>query len=213
MLNLLNAHLPFTHKFCLLGGIANSVNNQNINIKVFTSIMYYNNYVILSCTTITHNITFTIIFCNIKFGSGVERLDVPATCTDVNLDQLLDKLLTSTTVSIVPTQLRQNPCYYQIYIVWLNIIFNGIVPFLALIILNTSILRHLVWNERLGSGRRVRRGTANGESLRIHHHPSLKRKRGTKVSMAKVSFAIVFVFIICHSIRWIPNIYEFFWVR
>ena len=26
--------------------------------------------------------------------------------------------------------------------------------------------------------------------------------------LAKVSFFIVFVFVICHSIRWIPNIYE-----
>ena len=32
--------------------------------------------------------------------------------------------------------------------------------------------------------------------------------RKKDVGMAKVSLAIVFIFIICHSIKWIPNIYE-----
>ena len=151
------------------------------------------------------------LWFRIKFGSGAKDVAVPDNCTHARLKDLLDKLLTSTTISIVPTQLRQNPCYYQIYIVWLNVIFNGIGPFLVLIILNAFILRHLVLNERRGSSRRTSPGSSSG--LRIHHHENQKRKRETKVAMAKVSLAIVFVFIICHSIRWIPNVYEFFWVR
>ena len=119
----------------------------------------------------------------------------------------------------------QNPCYYQVYIVWLNIIFNAIIPFLVLIILNAYILHYLILNERRGSSKRsgndVNRGkfgkqiSLDRESsrLRIHHHPSQMRKRENKVALAKVSLAIVFIFIICHSIKWIPNIYEFYWVR
>jgi hypothetical protein len=28
------------------------------------------------------------------------------------------------------------------------------------------------------------------------------------VNLAKISLGIVFVFIVCHSLKWIPNIYE-----
>jgi hypothetical protein len=33
------------------------------------------------------------------------------------------------------------------------------------------------------------------------------------IMLAKVSLVIVFVFIVCHSIKWIPNIYELIQVR
>ena len=36
----------------------------------------------------------------------------------------------------------------------------------------------------------------------------IKRIKPSEIMLAKVSFFIVFVFIICHSVRWIPNIYE-----
>ena len=32
--------------------------------------------------------------------------------------------------------------------------------------------------------------------------------RKKDVRMAKVSLGIVFVFVVCHSIKWVPNIYE-----
>ena len=161
-----------------------------------------------------------------NFDETTKHIDTPTSCSKFNLEELLDKILTKSTLStLIPTQLRQNPCYYQVYIVWLNIIFNAIIPFLVLIILNAYILHYLILNERRGSSKRsgndVNRGkfgkqiSLDRESsrLRIHHHPSQMRKRENKVALAKVSLAIVFIFIICHSIKWIPNIYEFYWVR
>jgi hypothetical protein len=35
-----------------------------------------------------------------------------------------------------------------------------------------------------------------------------QKLRKKDVGMAKVSLVIVFIFIICHSVKWIPNIYE-----
>ena len=154
-----------------------------------------------------------------------EQIDDTYNCKKFNIEELLDKILTKSALStLIPTQLRQNPCYYQIYIVWLNIVFNVIIPFLVLIILNSYILHYLILNERRGSGKRredslkkVKIGKQislerESSRLRIHHHPSQMRKRENKVALAKVSLAIVFVFIICHSIKWIPNFYEFYWV-
>ena len=33
----------------------------------------------------------------------------------------------------------------------------------------------------------------------------------SEIRLAKVSLIIVFMFIICHSVRWVPNIYELLW--
>ena len=42
---------------------------------------------------------------------------------------------------MAPTALMRNPCYYKIYLVGLNLIFNGLIPFVALITLNSLILK------------------------------------------------------------------------
>jgi hypothetical protein len=163
-----------------------------------------------------HSANACATWFKIQFSFGGERLEPSSNCSNNKLDELFEKLLSKSSITtLVPTQLRQNPCYYQIYIVWLNIIFNAVLPFVVLIVLNSYILHYLILNERRGSSRVAKKPPLTREEssrLRIHHHPSQRRKRETKVSMAKVSLAIVFVFIICHSIRWIPNIYEFFWV-
>jgi len=44
---------------------------------------------------------------------------------------------------MAPTSLMLNLQYYQIYLVWLNFIFNGLIPFLVLIVLNLLMLKKL----------------------------------------------------------------------
>ena len=46
----------------------------------------------------------------------------------------------------------------------------------------------------------------------VTHGPENASRRASLV-MAQVSLAIVFVFIVCHSIKWIPNVYELLQVR
>jgi hypothetical protein len=43
--------------------------------------------------------------------------------------------------------------------------------------------------------------------------PETAQNRKKNIILSKVSLAIVFVFIVCHSIKWIPNIYELLQVR
>ena len=45
------------------------------------------------------------------------------------------------------------------------------------------------------------------------HGPESASNRRASLVMAQVSLAIVFVFIVCHSIKWIPNVYELLQVR
>ena len=98
---------------------------------------------------------------------------------------------------IVPTMMRLNPYYYRIYCVWLNLLLMGLGPFLLLIILNTLTLRELTI-----SAMSVQPNTLEDR---------LARRKN--IVLSKVSLAIVFVFIVCHSIKWIPNIYEYTKVR
>ena len=37
---------------------------------------------------------------------------------------------------------------------------------------------------------------------------SLSSSKKNEIALAKVSLAIVLIFILCHSVRWIPNVYE-----
>ena len=93
--------------------------------------------------------------------------------------------------SIIPTDMRLNNYYYYIYCMWLNFFSMGLFPFLVLIILNALTLREL---KNLGN--------------QISHGPDSAANRNRDMALAKVSLAIVLVFIVCHSIKWVPNIYE-----
>ena len=50
---------------------------------------------------------------------------------------------------IALTPLMHNPYYYNIYVAGLNIVFNGLIPFILLITLNTLILRRLIAKSKL----------------------------------------------------------------
>ena len=39
-------------------------------------------------------------------------------------------------------------------------------------------------------------------------HSSSASPKINEIALAKVSLAIVLIFILCHSVRWIPNVYE-----
>ena len=43
------------------------------------------------------------------------------------------------TKQIMPTEMRTNPYYFQIYFLWSNFIINGLMPFILLIVLNVMI--------------------------------------------------------------------------
>lgn len=87
--------------------------------------------------------------------------------------------------TIEPTPMRVNEYYIKIYCIWMNFIFMGLIPFCLLIVLNLLTVRSL-----------IKASTAESQSKK------------NEVALAKVSLSIVFVFILCHSVKWIPNLYE-----
>ena len=104
---------------------------------------------------------------------------------------------------ITPTLMRLDPYYVKIYCMWLNFLLMGLGPFVVLITLNTLTLRELKT-----MAQQIARGPSFGSA-----GPISITTRQKDLALAKVSLAIVFVFIVCHSVKWIPNIYELLQVR
>ena len=126
--------------------------------------------------------------------------------------------------NVVPTDMRTNTYYYSIYYIWTNFLVMGSGPFLVLVILNLRTLKGLMSSVRLSvpqvRGRTlsiVERDSTCVNNLRSADNGPADVTRNesrhiktSELRLAKVSLMIVFVFIICHSARWIPNIYELY---
>lgn len=141
-------------------------------------------------------VLFSIVYNIIKFFEL--RTKVPGVYDEYSENinaTVLNGTMEPDHYSIVPTYLRVNPTYYRT-MTWLNFFLLGLGPFVFLITLNTLTLKEL---KNLGD--------------QLPHGPDSTANRRRDLNLAKVSLAIVFVFIICHSIKWIPNIYELMQVR
>jgi len=114
-----------------------------------------------------------------------------------NTDEMLDTPTSynqsEQVLSLEPTSLRKHPLYIQGYIVYANMIVHGLIPLLLLVFLNTASYRQI---------RRLQKTNA--------FDGSMSQVQMKDIRLAQVSLIIVAVFIICHSARWIPNIYEAF---
>ena len=130
------------------------------------------------------------------------------------------------------TDFRRNETYYRIYWVGLTICFGGCIPYSTLIILNTLVVRALVRNRHtpdnnsieMSIKRRLSSVKSNNSNIegtlipkqfnqyentfRIIHGIKESRRRKTQIDLAKITIVIVVIFIFCHSVKWIPNIYE-----
>ena len=145
-------------------------------------------------------------FFELKWCDSTDNIStngtVNSTCHTNNSSEL--------TNNIVPTDMRTDPIYFQVYFVWCNFIINGIIPFIVLITLNILILKQL----KIYSGATTKKNKEGNSELtqpRIHQH-GLDERRQAQVHMAKVSIIIVAIFVVCHSIKWVPNIYEMIFV-
>jgi len=98
-------------------------------------------------------------------------------------------------LDITATELRQNIYYRHIYIIYLNLLVHGLLPLSSLLFMNISIYRNL--KQFSGDNPCVENPRDRDRSRRL-----------SEVTLARISCIIVGVFVVCHSIRWLPNIYE-----
>ena len=129
---------------------------------------------------------------------------------------------------IKPTPLRINLNYISIYLIWINFILMCIVPFTVLITLCSLTLKgmkkhlrqqaSLKMNLTLAAAYSMERRASEGnivystentvENSNYYQNTLNQESRSNEISLAKISIWITIGFVACHSIRWIPNIYE-----
>ena len=150
------------------------------------------------------------------------------TCIDTPPDNLNNS---EHTFGLKATTLRSNPNYYITYTIWANFILMGFLPFMILIVVNG-----LTFNSLIAQRPNIKRFSAIPKSIPSTstscHNTSLnpfletiqiknisydnnklsKRHTRKETYFTKVSLMIVLVFIICHGVRWVPNIYEFLYI-
>ena len=161
-------------------------------------------YVPILCFAVVYNIP--------KFFE-LQWAPVPTNNTTNYTTTAQNQNISSSEVShyIIPTDMRTNPLYFQVYFVWMNFIINGVLPFIVLITLNVLILNQL--RNYTGNYSMKRKASNKAEALQPRiHQAGVDERRQAQVHMAKISIIIVAIFIVCHSIKWIPNIYEMMFV-
>ena len=128
-------------------------------------------------------------------------------------------------VYIRPTALRRSPQYYDIYLFWIDLFVMILVPISFLVFLNVKILTSIrrKHRERMQSNcidmallpsvpasshdipiykRRMSRQDVQRRKKRMSTTERMEQK------LAKLGLIIVFIFIACHSVKLLPNIYE-----
>ncbi|XP_050734293.1 FMRFamide receptor-like [Eriocheir sinensis] len=89
---------------------------------------------------------------------------------------------------VIPTVLRRNPFYIEIYIMWLYLLVMYLVPFLCLMIFNFFIYREV--------------RAAN------HERQQLSRLQRKEIGLAVMLLVVVSVFFVCNVLAFIINILE-----
>jgi len=115
------------------------------------------------------------------------------------------------------TLLRIDKYYYIIYIIALNFVFNGLLPFSLIIIMNILLYKELKTKSNTGpkvthlsvthSVVSAATGVGANQTL-LKNRKKKKEMKRNDIMMSKVTLAVAFMFLVCHSIRWIPNIFE-----
>ncbi|XP_023331763.1 FMRFamide receptor isoform X2 [Eurytemora carolleeae] len=101
-----------------------------------------------------------------------------------------------TLYSLQPTKLRLNENYVNLYIMWANLIVLGILPYTILLFLNISIFKTI-------------KKMQNDDDLGVlGFNPGIRSQRRKEVNLSKISILIVIVFMVCHSLKWLPTVWE-----
>ena len=122
--------------------------------------------------------------------------------------------------SIEVTEMRVNKYYVTVYIGWVNFFVSAIIPFAIVITLNILIVKNLRKQLKYRKKETIIGilGAPGGLLAQSSYHPdqdqmcmpvsAVPMTKYNEMVLAKVSVSIVFFFVLCHSVKWVPDIYE-----
>ena len=134
-------------------------------------------------------------------------------------------MINKTEYVLSATELRENSEYYVAYTMWMNLILMGLLPFMILFVLNGLTLYSLIkqirylkqtpvvvenndYNTKTSSNPSKQPFLAKTQKKKSEKNQQCETNTPRETQLAKISLMIVLVFIICHGVRWIPNIAE-----
>ena len=110
-----------------------------------------------------------------------------------NIPRFFEMEIESHDLLLTGSDLRNHPIYVQVYVVWIQLIFNCLIPFITLLALNILILMKTTKMNQM-----MEFDTANESTLE------------KSLFLAKFSLLIVGIFIVCYSVRWIVMFHELY---
>jgi hypothetical protein len=154
-----------------------------------------------------------------------ENIDTTIQCQNLAsirsgfVPEIQNSCANETKVFLVPTELRCNKNYFLIYHIGLDLCFKCVIPFVTLTILNCLIIKTLAkYHAYHKDSPATRRSTIISVSNKVHcldpenlssTLPTINnRMERQEIRLAVTNLVIVLIFIICHSVIWIPKIYE-----
>ena len=112
-----------------------------------------------------------------------------------NIPRFFEMEIESHDVLVTGMDLRLHPIYVQVYVVWIQFIVNYLVPFSILLILNILVLKKCMKMNQM---------------LELEYVSSSESRLEKSVFLAKFSLGVVFMFILCYSVRWIVMGHELY---
>ena len=126
--------------------------------------------------------------------------------TYTNKYQLFVEEFCTTRYSLVATKLRTHPHYVLWYINFANFIFTAAIPLLFLVLLNYKMCKALNNFKR-------RRPSVKSNRLRNSSMHMDRSRSSSEVDKTVVCRAIIIIFVVCHSVRFIINTEEFITIK
>ena len=123
------------------------------------------------------------------------------------------------TYQIGVTALREHQVYVEVYIIGFNFLFNGLIPFSTIITLNALMYKKIHkdvktktrWSLNFSLITRTKNSPIAitiPKAPQTDKNESSKSDDKSKMLRTKINLILATVFILCNSIRWIPNTYE-----
>ena len=152
------------------------------------------------------------LLCLNNSKSSIPNLQNQSDITETNNSQMIETVNPMRfEYEVELTMLRTDKYYYTIYIIALNIVFNGILPFSLIITMNILLCKQLkikvTKQPYLSRSLSCASSDFTNQSSMTNKNYNKRMKR-SEVMMSKVTVIIAVMFVIFHSIKWIPNIYE-----
>jgi len=174
--------MPIGFGFVHITRVGSVLMTLSVTIERFFAIVYPLRRRSLTGPLIIASCIFSVVY-NLPRFAEFEMTHINVTD---HLNQTIER------VQVVPTSLRINSLYVQIYVVWMKLFIIELIPYITILVLNTIMIIN------------IRSSAKKQQEMTLQIRENTKKE----TNMALVLVCIVIVFIVCQSIKIVPDLWE-----